>query len=163
MALRMRHGRVRRPLLPPGVARQARGRQHQAELLVERRRRDELGVRPDTDHAAVIQHHDDIRVDDGREPVRDDQQGAILGDRVDGLAQELLIESVERGGRLIQEQNRRGGQQGARDREALTLAAREHHARLADGSVEPELAAFEHLVEVHRVQHVDARLVGGLR
>ncbi len=75
------------------------------------------------------------------------------GDRVDRLAHALLVEPVERRRRLVEQQDRRSGQQRPRDREALALAAREHDARLADGGVDAERVAVEHLAEVHRAQH----------
>jgi hypothetical protein len=65
------------------------------EVLVERRRLDEFGVGSDADHPTVIQDHDLVGVDHGRQPVGYNNEGAILGDRVDRLTQQLLVESVE--------------------------------------------------------------------
>jgi hypothetical protein len=48
-------------------------------------------VRARADHAAVVEHDDEVGVDHRREPVRDHEQGAILGDRVDRLPQQLLV------------------------------------------------------------------------
>src|SRR5690606_4978412 len=46
------------------------------ELAVQRRGVEELGVRAGRDHAAAVEHDDLVAVDDGRQPVRDHQQGA---------------------------------------------------------------------------------------
>ena len=87
---------------------------------------------------------------------------AAGGDRVDRLAHALLVEAVERRRRLVQQQDRRSGQQRAGDREALALAAREHHAALADRRVDAERVALEHLAEVHGAQHALAVGIGCL-
>ena len=72
----------------------------------------------------------------------------------------LLVDAVERRRRLVEQQDRGRGEQGAGDREALALAAREHDAVLADRGVEARRVAIEHLAEVHRAQHLLALLVG---
>ena len=114
------------------------------------------------DHASAVEHDDEVAVDDGRQPVRDHDEGATGRDGVDGLAHALLVQPVERRGRLVEQQDRRRRQQRARDREALPFAAREHDARLTDGCVEPERRPLEHLAEVHRAQHALARRIGCL-
>ena len=67
------------------------------------------------------------------EAVGDDERGAAAGEAVEGAADQRLALGVERGGRLVEEQDRRVAQDGAGDREALALAAGE----LAGGRARP--------------------------
>ena len=83
-------------------------------------------------------------------------------DGVDRVAHALLVEAVERRGRLVEQQDRGCGQQRPGDREALALAAREHDAALADRGVDAERVALEHLAEVHGAQHALAVVIGCL-
>ena len=85
---------------------------------------------------AVVEHDDLVGVDDGRQPVRDHDERAVLGDRVDRLAHQLLVAAVEARGRLVEQQHGRRREQRAGDREPLALAAGEHDAVFADRSAE---------------------------
>ena len=51
------------------------------------------------------------------------------------LLHQRLAFGVERRGRLVEQQDRRVAQDGAGDRDALALAARQRHAALADLAV----------------------------
>ena len=61
----------------------------------------------------------------GRETVRDDERSAAAGEAVEGVADQRLALGVERGGRLVEEQERRVAQDRPGDRQALALAAGE--------------------------------------
>ena len=76
----------------------------------------------------------------GGEAVRDNDDGAPLGDLDHVVLDDALAFVVERTGRLVEDQNARIGDQRARDRDALALAARQAVAAFADGSV----VAFRH-------------------
>ncbi|GMA90114.1 hypothetical protein GCM10025869_06430 [Homoserinibacter gongjuensis] len=119
-------------------------------------------MRARADHAAVVEHDDEVGVDHRREPVRDHEQGSILGDRVDRLAQQLFVDPVERRRRLVEQQDGRSREQRPRDREPLPLTSREHDALLADRGIQSCRVAVEHLAEVHGAQHLDALRVGRL-
>ena len=80
----------------------------------------------------LVEHQDFIGMHDGRQPVRDDQRRAPPGDPLERGLNLALGEAVERRGRLVEHQNRRRLQNGARDGDALLLAAREFQAALAD-------------------------------
>ena len=56
----------------------------------------------------------------------------LCGDAVERLLDRLLGAAVERAGRLVQDQDRRVLEQGAGDRDALLLAARQLEPALAD-------------------------------
>ena len=85
-----------------------------------------------------------------------------VGHGVDRVAHPLLVEPVERRRRLVEQQDRGSGEQCPRDREPLTLAAREHHAALADRGLDAERVALEHLAEVDSAQHALAVVIGCL-
>jgi len=53
------------------------------------------------------EHHDQIGVLDGGEPVRDDERRAVLHQAVDGLLHQALGLHVERAGRLVENQDGR--------------------------------------------------------
>ena len=83
----------------------------------------------------LIEHQDAVAGQHRRKPVRDDQRGAVLhqpGER--GLHQRLAF-GIERGGGLVEQQQRRAAQDRARDGDALALAAGQRHAALADRRV----------------------------
>ena len=84
------------------------------------------------DDAAGVHHQDLVGAHHGREPVRDHERGAADADAVELGLDRLLGRGVERGGRLVEDQDRRILQQRARDRDALLLAAGELEPALAD-------------------------------
>ena len=111
----------------------------------------------------AIHHQDAVAGQHGREAVRDDERGAPLHQALErGLHQRLAL-GVERGGGLVEQQQRRVAQDRARDRDALALAARQRHAALADRRVVALRQALDELVGkrlLGRAPHVG---VGRLR
>ncbi|MPM25386.1 hypothetical protein SDC9_71877 [bioreactor metagenome] len=88
-------------------------------------------VRAFLDDLALLEHHDPVGIGDGREPVRDGDDGAALAHRVQAVLDVALGLGVERRGRLVEQQDRRVLQQRAGDADALLLAARELQPALA--------------------------------
>ncbi|AQA24988.1 hypothetical protein BTZ20_5046 [Rhodococcus sp. MTM3W5.2] len=85
--------------------------------------------------ASAIENDDLVRVADRGQPVRDGDRGASPADGVErGLHCPLRL-VVQRAGRLVEDQHPRIAQQGARDRDALLLAAREPVTARADDGV----------------------------
>ena len=84
------------------------------------------------DHVAVLDHEDAVGMRDRGQPVRDHQRGAALAQFGDRLLHLTLGFRIERGGRLVEQDDRRVLDQRARDGDALALAAGELHAVLAD-------------------------------
>ena len=78
---------------------------------------------------------------DRREPVGDDEGRPPLHQLGEALLDERLALAVERGGGLVQDQDPRIGEDRARDRDPLALAAGELHAPLADDRVVASAAA----------------------
>ena len=75
------------------------------------------------DDAAIFHDNDPVGAPDGREPVRNDERGAPLGSRRNGLLDETFTFTVEGRGCLIQQQDRRAADKGASEGDALALAA----------------------------------------
>src|SRR5690349_2377370 len=102
------------------------------ELLVEARRANQLFVRSGLDDPPLIEDDDPVGPLDGRETVRDDEHGAPLEERLERLLHEKLRFRIEARGRLVEEEDGRILEDGARDGEPLTFAAREAYAPVSD-------------------------------
>ena len=83
----------------------------------------QLVVRTAFHDMPVVDDHDLPGAGNGGEPVRDDDDGAILNQRLDGLLHGAFALGVERGRRFVQDHDRRILQQGAGDADALTFTA----------------------------------------
>src|SRR5262249_7543428 len=90
------------------------------------------GVRPAPCDLRLVEQDELVGGHDGREPMRDDERGAVLRHPLERVLDLLLRVAVERRGRLVEHQDRRRLEDGARDRHALLLAAGELQAALAD-------------------------------
>ena len=87
------------------------------------------------DDHAVLHHQDAVGVGDGVQPVRDHERGAVLAQMRHRILHQPLGFRIERGGRLVEQDDRRVLDQRARDRDALALAAGKLGAALADQGV----------------------------
>src|SRR5437660_8203873 len=101
------------------------------QAAVETVRDEQVVMTAALDDPAFGQHQDEIRMLDRREPVRDDEDGAVRHQPVDGLLHQPLRFGIQRARRLVENQNRRIAQQRPRDRDALALAAAEPRAAFA--------------------------------
>ena len=81
---------------------------------------------------AILQHHDQVRIDDGRKPVGDGDDGAALPHFLQGILNIALCLAVERAGCFVQQQDRRVFQQGSRNAHALLFTARQLEPAFAD-------------------------------
>ena len=88
------------------------------------------------DDPAVFHHDDAVRLQNGGEAMGDDDGGAPDHELLQRLLHQLLRFGIERAGRFIEQQQRRIAQDGARDSDALALAAGQPHALLAEEAVE---------------------------
>ena len=95
----------------------------------------QFGVGADRDFVAVVHHHDAIGLQHGRQPMRDDDGGAALHEFLERLLHQPLGFRIQRTGGLVEQQNRRILEDGARQRDALALAARQPRAALAEECV----------------------------
>ncbi len=112
-------------------------------------RGEQLAVAALIDDAALIQHHQPVHARDGREPVRDGNDGASAHQPVELLLDRRLDLGIERRGRFVQDQDRRILEDHPSNRDALALPAGELDAALAHMRVEaaPSLPIFERLDE----------------
>ena len=102
------------------------------ELLVSGRGVEQLIVGADGGDAAAFENGDAVGAANGRKPMRDHHHGAVLhqvGQR--GLHQGFAF-GIERRGGFVQNQDGRVLEDGARDGQALALAAGEPEALFAD-------------------------------
>ena len=98
-------------------------------------RREQLGLRSVRDDAAVVEDDDLVGERDRREPVRDDDRRPAahrLGEAGPDLG---LGRRVDRGGRVVEDQDAGVDDERPCDREPLSLTARERDAALADHRV----------------------------
>ena len=82
----------------------------------------------------LIEHQDHIGIGDGRKAVRNAQRGPPFGDRMQGRQNVLLSARVQGTGGFIEQQDRRVLDQGAGNRDALFLAARQFQPALDEAT-----------------------------
>ena len=123
-------------------------------------RGEQLLVRADLGDAAAVEHDDLVGVADGREPVGDRDRRPALGQPLERLLDGALGLRVERGRRLVEDEDRRVAQDRPRDRDPLPLAAREAVAALADDGLVAVREAGDQLVDLRRARGLLDLLVG---
>ena len=87
------------------------------------------------DDAAGVHHQDGVGVADGRQPVGDHEAGAVRAQRRHGLLDEHLGAGVDRAGGLVEDEDRRVGQERPGDGEQLLLAGADVAALVVDDRV----------------------------
>ena len=110
--------------------------------------RHELVVRAPLDDAARLEHDDLIRVAHGRDPVRRHKDRSSGADASQPVQDRALGLAVDRRQRVVEEQDRRVGDERTRQRGPLFLAAGERDAALAHDGVEALGALREVLLEL---------------
>src|SRR5262245_13210453 len=75
------------------------------------------------DDAALVHDQDAVAGEDGCEPMRDHERGALGHQALERRLHIFLRLGVERGGGFVEQEERRVAQYRARDRDALPLAA----------------------------------------
>src|SRR5207253_10328517 len=98
--------------------------------------REQLLVRAALDDLAVLEHENLVRALNRRQPVGDDERRASLSQRLQAVLDHRLALAVEARRRFVEDEDARVGENRARDRHALALAARQPDAALADHRVE---------------------------
>ena len=93
-------------------------------------------------------------------PVRDQEHGPARGRVEHVVDQRLRGLRVEVRGRLVEEEHRRVGEQRARERQPLSLTAREPPAVLADERVEPVRQRLDPVVEPRPAERLLELVVG---
>ena len=98
-------------------------------------------MRPGFHDAALIEHDNDVGVENGRKPVRDADGRAAFHQLIQRGLHCAFGFGVQRAGSLVEDQDGRIFQNGAGNGQALALAAGKHDALFADDGVET-LAVF---------------------
>ena len=105
------------------------------ELVVGAAVREELSMAACLDDVPVVDDDDGVAVLDGAEAVGDHEHGASRGDLREVLHDDVLALVVERARGFVEDEDARIEDEGARDGDALPLAAGEEAAALADEGV----------------------------
>src|SRR5215831_4255694 len=95
------------------------------ELPVDAAALQEKTVRRDVDSLAVFQDKDLVAVDQGRQAMRNDDHCPAVRDAQQIGIQDRLALRIERAHCLVEDQDARIGDEGARDRQPLPLSSRE--------------------------------------
>ena len=111
----------------------------------------ELLVRSALHQPTVLDDQQLVRLDDGRETVRDDDDGLVPVQARERILDVGLGLRVQRAGGFVEDQDRRVLEEHAREGDALLLAPGEPHASLAEHGLEslrevvdePGVRAFE--------------------
>ena len=98
------------------------------------------------DDASILHHIDAVGVADRRKAMRDDQHGAARHQPVEGVLDEAFAFGIEGGGGLVENQDGRIPEHGARDGDALPLATGEQGAAVAHGGVVAQRQLFDESV-----------------
>src|SRR6266480_490179 len=102
-----------------------------------------------------------VHLEAARKVVGDEEQGHLSLELVDGLGEALRGVLVEIAARLVEDQDLGPLQEGARDRDALALAAGEAHAVLADDRLVALRKLLDEAVDLrHAARLDDLREVG---
>ena len=123
------------------------------------------------DDTAGLHHQDAIAGQHRRQPMRDHQGRADPHQPLKRVLDQPLALGVERGGRFVEQKERRVAQDRTRDRDALALAARQRHAAFAHRGLEflrQQVDEFERVrerggtfdVNLTRVRAAKADVVG---
>ena len=105
------------------------------ELVIIALFHQKLAVRALLDDAAVVDHEYQIRAAYGREPVRDEEGGAVGEYVLYGVLYQLLGLRVDRAGGLVEHEDARVRQHGAGEGDELFFAGGELVPSLADVAV----------------------------
>src|SRR5215831_15865460 len=109
----------------------------------------EFGMGAFLDNVAVIEHDETVEAGDSRQPMGDGDDRAPPHQPVELLLDRRLDLRIERRGGLVEDQDRRVFEDYPRERDALTLPARQFDAALADMRIKaaPLVEVFEALDE----------------
>jgi len=87
------------------------------------------------DQPTGVEYHDRVRADNGGQTMGDDDHRAFLDQRRDGLMNGQLAFGIQRSGRFVEDHDRGVFENGAGDADALTFAAGQPPADVADAGL----------------------------
>ena len=115
------------------------------------------------DDVTVLHHQDHVGVADGRQAVGDHEGGAVGPQCRHGLLDQHLGAGVDRGGRLVQDQQGRVGEEGAGDGDQLPLPRRDVGPLLLDRGVVALGQGAHETVHESGLRRGDDLCVGGVQ
>src|SRR5581483_8978835 len=133
------------------------------QLVVRPAALEQLVVGAALDDPAVVDDEHLVGVADGREAVGDHEAGAAAQQLLERALDLPLGPSVDAGGRLVEDQDARVGERGARDREELPLPLAQPTAALAEHRLVALRQPLDEVVRVGEPGGGDDLLVGRVR
>ena len=124
---------------------------------------EQLGVRAALHDVAALVDQDQVRAQDGRQPVGDGERGAAGHGPFDGRLDEALADGVEGAGGLVEDEDAGVLEQHPGQRDALLLAARQLVAALAHDRVVALGQLHDPVVDGRQPGGRVQLLVGGVR
>ena len=115
------------------------------------------------DDRAVLHHQDQVGVADRGQPVGDDEAGPVRAQRGHRLLHQHLGAGVDRAGRLVEDQQRRVGEERPGDGDQLLLAGADVAALVVDHRVVAVGQRVHEPVDVGRPRRREDLLLGGVR
>ena len=110
---------------------------------------------PLLDDPAMLEDDDQVRVADRRKPVGDDERRPAGEQQPERALDLLLGADVHRRGRLVQDQDPRIGEQGARERDELPLTEGEARAAFLEVGLVAVLEAQDEVVRPDGLSSAD--------
>ena len=110
-------------------------------------------MRPPLHNPATLEHEDLIRAADRRQPVRDHERRPPMAQGAQPILDLGFALGIETGGRFVEHENPRVGENRPRDGDALALAAGQLHAALADDGVVFLVELRDEFVTVRDARH----------
>ena len=120
-------------------------------------------MRAPLDDPAVLHHQDHVGVADRRQPVRDDERRAPAHQLAHRALDEDFGARVDAARRFVEDQDRRIGEERARDRQQLLLALRQVARLLVDRRVVVLGQRPDEVIGLRRLRRLDDRLVARVR
>ena len=114
------------------------------------------------DDVTVVEDDDLVGITDGGEAVGDDEGGAPLHDGVHALLHQLLSAGVDRGGRLVKDEDGGIGDSGTGDGKELALSLAEVATIATEHGVVAASETADEVVGTDQSCRLDTLLVGGI-
>ena len=132
------------------------------EAVVGAAGREQLVVTAVLDDRTVFHHEDGVGVANRREPVRDDEGSPIGSQGRHRLLHKHLGTGVDRRGRLVEDEQRRVGQEGSGDGDELSLTGGDAASVGVDDRVVAVGKLPDESVDHRRLRRSDDFLIGGV-
>ena len=130
---------------------------------VEAAPRQQLLVRALLDDAPMLEHHDQIGIADGRQPVGDDERSSVDQKAAKRNLDAALGADVDGRGRLVEDEDARVGEEGPGKGDELPLPERQARAAFLQLRLVSVLECRDELVRADSLGGLDDFIAGGIR